>query len=339
MQDLYAVAQQLVAAGKGILAADESIATMSTRLEAVGVTASAVNRRDYRHLLISTPGLADWVSGVILSDETFGQDLPDGTPFPVACAAAGLMPGVKVDTGTTPLPFSDGGLVTEGLDGLRGRLDSYHARGALFAKWRAVLNPTGLSRRTVSANAHALARYAALCQEVDIVPIVEPEVLMDGSHSIAMCQAVTANVINAVFDELDRMSVDPRGIVLKPNMVVAGTRHETQASPAEVAQRTVAVLRSTVPATVRGIAFLSGGQTNEQACTNLAAINDAAGSDPGYPTRLTFSFGRALVDDALRAWRGQRESVRAAQQALAGNCARAGAAASRSRIDAERVSA
>ena len=323
---LHSVASALVAPGKGILAADESIATMSKRLEAVGVTAGATARRDYRQLLLTTPDLANWISGIILSDETLGQDLADGTPFSDAATALGIMPGIKVDTGVKLLPFSDGGMVTEGLDGLRARLEDYRSRGAVFAKWRAALAPVGLHERTVHATAHALARSAALCQEADIVPIVEPEVLMDGEHPIAVCQAVTHDTLVAVFAELDRMGVDPRGIVLKPNMIVSGMAHADQAEPAEVAERTLQVLSACVPPTVPGIAFLSGGQSNARACANLAAINMRAAADEAAPWRLTFSFGRALVADALDRWRGVAENFDAAQVELADNCRRAGEA-------------
>jgi fructose-bisphosphate aldolase, class I len=331
---LEQVATALVARGKGILAADESIATMSKRLEAAGVTPSADKRRDYRQLLLITPGLGNWISGIILCDETLGQNLSDGTPFGEAATALGIMAGIKVDKGVTPLPFSDGGFVTEGLDGLRGRLDAYRERGAVFAKWRAVLNPAMLNRRTVHANAHALARYAALCQAAGIVPIVEPEVLMDGSHGIAVCQAATTSVLAAVFGELDALGVDPRGIVLKPNMIVSGTQHEDQAGPAEVARATLQVLTATVPPAVPGIAFLSGGQSNERACGNLAAINAQAATDDSAPWRLTFSFGRALVNDALRTWRGVAGNTDDAQNELARNCRRASEASSMGPVSA-----
>jgi len=334
MLGLDKVATALVAPGKGILAADESIATMSKRLEAAGVTPSADTRRDYRQLLLTTPGLESWISGIILSDETLGQDLSDGTPFAEAATALGIMAGIKVDKGVTPLPFSDGGFVTEGLDGLRARLDAYRERGAVFAKWRAVLNPAMLHRRTVHANAHALARYAALCQAAGIVPMVEPEVLMDGSHGIAVCQTATTSVLAAVFGELDTLGVDPRGIVLKPNMIVSGTQHEDQAGPAEVARATLQVLTATVPPAVPGIAFLSGGQSNERACANLAAINAQAAADESAPWRLTFSFGRALVNDALRTWHGVAGNVYDAQNELAHNCQHASEASSTGPVSA-----
>jgi fructose-bisphosphate aldolase class I len=217
---LHENAAALVAGGKGILAADESISTMSKRLEAAGVEPSETARRDYRELLLTTPGLGNSVAGIILCDETLRQDLADGTPFPVAAVGSGIQAGIKVDTGTSLLPNSDGGLITEGLDGLRGRLEQYRDLGATFAKWRAVIDPRGLNRRTVLANAHALARYATLCQDTGIVPIVEPEVLMDGNHGIAICQAVTTNALEALFSELDRQGADPAGLVLKPNIPV-----------------------------------------------------------------------------------------------------------------------
>jgi fructose-bisphosphate aldolase class I len=317
----------MVARGKGILAADESISTMSKRLEAAGVAASATTRRDYRELLLTTPGLSSWVTGIIFCDETLGQNLADGTPFPVACRTLGILPGVKVDTGTVDLPFGSGGLITQGLDGLRERLLRYREQGAVFAKWRAVVGPVGLSNRVLQANAHSLARYAALCQEAGIVPIVEPEFLMDGNHPIAVTQAVTGNTLKAVFQALDLMGVDPRGIVLKPNMVVPGNRHEEQSEPIEVARHTLAALSGRVPPTVPGIAFLSGGQSNEDACRNLRAINEQAAEPGNAPWRLTFSFGRALVSDALRIWGGDPDAVPAAQRALAENCRRASGAA------------
>ncbi|MCL2652345.1 MAG: fructose-bisphosphate aldolase class I [Propionibacteriaceae bacterium] len=325
MTNLHATAASLAADGKGILAADESIKTMSARLAKVGVEGTETNRRDYRELLLTTPGLSQWVAGIILCDETLRQLTADGTPFPQRAAALGVQAGIKVDTGTTTLPFSDGETVTQGLDGLAERLAEYRELGATFAKWRAVLQP-GASDRAFWANAHALARYAALCQDAGIVPIVEPEVLMDGGHPIEACQATTAAMLSATFSELDRAGVDPAGVVLKPNMVIAGTAASSQSTPKDVARQTVAVLRDKVPAQVPSIAFLSGGQSNERACANLAEINRQA-SQVGVPWRLTFSFGRALVDDALRTWAGQPGQVAQAQQALAANCSRASAAA------------
>jgi len=319
---LHEVATALVAPGRGILAADESIGTMSKRLDGVGVDATEDNRRAYRDLLLTTPGLDAWISGIILSTETLGQQLADGSPFAAAASARGIMPGIKVDAGVTPLPFTDA-TVTEGLDGLRGRLAGYRDAGAVFAKWRAALAPVGLSPRAIHANAHALARYAALCQEAGIVPIVEPEVLMDGDHPIDTCETVTNETLRAVFDELDAMGVDPSGIVLKPNMIVSGSDNPDQAGAEEVARRTLQVLSNTVPPTVPGIAFLSGGQSNEQACANLAAINARAATDEAAPWRLTFSFGRALVNDALQGWAGVAEHIDTAQRALADNCRRA----------------
>jgi fructose-bisphosphate aldolase class I len=327
MSDLFEVAAAMVARGKGILAADESIATMSKRLQAAGVAADSRTRRDYRELLLTAPGLSTSVSGIIFCDETLGQELSDGTPFPLAAHRLGILPGIKVDTGTVEMPFATGGLITQGLDGLRERLAGYREQGAVFAKWRAVVGPIGVSNRVLQANAHALARYAALCQEAGIVPIVEPEFLMDGDHGIALTQAVTANTLKAVFQALDLMGVDPRGLVLKPNMVVPGNRHQEQGEPIEIARRTLAVLSARVPPTVPGIAFLSGGQSNEEACRNLRAINEQAAEPGNAPWRLTFSFGRALVNDALRIWAGQPGSVAAAQQALVDNCRRASGAA------------
>lgn len=337
MSRLHDTATALVAPGKGILAADESVTTMSSRLENAGIPASAEARRDYRELLLTAAGLSTWISGMILCDETLRQSTSDGTPFPAAARRLGITAGIKVDTGVTPLSLADGATITEGLDGLRGRLAEYRELGASFAKWRAVLAPVGLSRNAVRANAHALARYAALCQEAGIVPVVEPEVLMDGEHGTAICQAVTGNAIDAVFDELAKMGVDPRGLILKPNMVMSGTKHGAQSTPEQVAVRTLRVLTASVPPTVPGIAFLSGGQSNERACANLAAVNCLARDTGGAPWRLTFSFGRALVDDALRIWHGQAGNVASAQAALADNCARAAAASTAAARDSEPV--
>ena len=333
MPALGDIAESMVAPGKGVLAADESIATMSKRLEAAGVPASATARRDYRELLLTTPGLSEWVSGIIFCDETLRQSLAGGSSFAEASRDRGIHVGIKVDMGVTVLPFASGALVTDGLDGLRGRLAEYRKIGATFAKWRAVLVPDQFGPRAMAANAHALARYAALCQEEGIVPIVEPEVLMEGAHDIDRCESVTAEILAAVFEQLDLMGADPAGLVLKPNMVTGGSLSGTQSGPDEVARRTLRVLRATVPAAVPGIAFLSGGQSSQLACENLAAIN-AAASDDGLgqdgvgaaPWRLTYSFGRALVSDALTEWGGDPGQVPAAQAVLAANCARASAA-------------
>lgn len=318
MSDLRATATTLTARGRGILAADESIRTMSARLEAGGVAGTEENRRDYREMLIGTPGLADVVSGVILSDETFGQRLRDGRDVPTACRELGLLPGIKVDTGTTPLPGGGGALVTEGLDGLGARLADYAERGAAFAKWRAVIDVTTTSPYARQENAAALARYAALCQQHGIVPIVEPEVLADGDHDLVTCAKATSVTLHAVFDALVAAGVDLGGIVLKPNFVTPGLRGMPVAS-GTVGAVTFDVLRRVVPSEVPGIAFLSGGHSNERACAFLSAINAIGRA----PWALTFSFGRALVSDALQAWRGDDANVPLAQQVLLANCERA----------------
>ena len=321
MNGLHELATRMVSPGRGILAADESITTMSTRLENVGVPASADTRRAYRELLLTTPDLATWVSGIILSDETFGQCLTDGRQFPTAAVDLGILTGIKVDTGARPLALVPGGTVTEGLDGLRERLAGYGRLGAAFAKWRGVLSVGGPggSDAAVRANAHALARYAALCQEADIVPIVEPEVLMTGDHGIEACADQTTRTLTAVFDELVAAHVDLRGIVLKPNMVVPGTQCARRSSPEEVARATLGVLDACVPPEVPGIAFLSGGQDNATATASLSALN-ASGT---RPWRLTFSFGRALVNETLECWRGRAEHAGMAQLALRNSCRRA----------------
>lgn len=314
MSTLADVARTLVSNRRGILAADESIGTMSKRLESVGVEATEENRRSYRELLLTTPGLSDSISGAILSDETFRQRLSDGTAFPDTLVGRGVLAGIKVDTGATPLAGAPDEKITEGLDGLRGRLEEYVSLGASFTKWRAVLTiGDGLpSGRAVHANAHALARYAGLCQEAGLVPIVEPEVVMEGDHSIEHCRQVTTTVLRSVFDELDLMDVALDGIVLKPNMVVAGDRCPHQPKAFEVAWATVETMRETVPSAVPGIAFLSGGQGPEEATANLAAMQHLA----PLPWELTYSFGRALVGPALQEWRGSYDRWGAAQKAL-----------------------
>jgi len=326
-QGLHEIARTMVSRPRGILAADESIGTMSKRLEKAGVEATAENRRAYRAMLMTTPDLQSGISGVILSDETFNQRLDDGKPFPDALVELGVLPGIKVDTGAKKLAGSPGETVTEGLDGLRERLTDYAARGARFAKWRAVITiADGLpTRRALRANAHALARYAALCQEAGVVPIVEPEVLMDGAHSMARCAAVTTAMLEHLVAELDEAGVDLAGTVLKPNMVVPGTESGEKASPDEVAEQTVAVLKATMPDSLAGVAFLSGGQAPAVATANLAALQQFE-----TPWPLTFSFGRALVDPALAAWSVDPATrVAEGQQALAERVASNAAAVGR----------
>jgi fructose-bisphosphate aldolase class I len=320
----------MTAPGKGILAADESIATMSARLREAGVVPTADSRRAYRELLATTPNLAEGVSGIIFCEETLGQVFSDGRPFPRAVRELGMLPGIKVDTGAKPCPGLPGETVTEGLDGLGARLARYAQMGAVFAKWRAVFAITDAppiatpSWGAMTCNANALARYAAACQEAGLVPIVEPEVLMTGDHSIGRCAEVTASVHAAVRQQLGLLHVDLAGIVLKPNMVIEGEDHRIQADAEQVAEATVSVLRAW-PAELAGVAFLSGGQSPARATANLTALQAHL-----TPWPLTFSFGRALVSPALAAWRGEEFNARAAQQALSTHVA-ANAAAVRLR--------
>jgi fructose-bisphosphate aldolase, class I len=311
---LEETAQAMVAEGRGILAADESNATMTKRLEAVGVESTPESRRFFRGLLFTAEGAADYISGVIMYDETIRQTAADGTPFPVFLTREGILPGIKVDTGAKPLAGFPEETVTEGLDGLRDRLRDYRELGARFAKWRAVVRiGSGLpTRGCVEANAHALARYAALCQEAGIVPIVEPEVLMDGEHTIDRSEEVTTAVLRTVFDRLAEQQVLLEGIVLKPNMLLSGYDCPEQAGVEEVAERTLACFRRVVPAAVPGIAFLSGGQSDERAAAHLSAMNAIGGT----PWELTFSYGRALVGAPLRAWSGEESKVDEAQAAF-----------------------
>ncbi len=313
------IAARMVARGKGILAADESSGTIKKRFDTIGLESTADNRRDYREMMFQArEAMANYISGVILYDETIRQTARDGTTLVSLIQASGAIPGIKVDAGARDLAFHPGEKITEGLDGLRERLAEYHRLGARFAKWRAVIDiadgiPTW---GCIKANAHALARYAALCQEQKIVPIVEPEVLMDGpvaAHGVDRCYEVTKWTLQAVFQELAEARVTLEGLVLKPNMVIAGKNAKTQASAGEVAEKTVRVLKETVPAAVPGIAFLSGGQSDEQATENLSLMN-AMGP---LPWALTFSYGRALQAAALKAWGGKAENVRAAQAAFA----------------------
>jgi fructose-bisphosphate aldolase class I len=305
----------MVASGKGILAADESTGTIKKRFETIGVESTADSRRDYRELLFrSSEAMKNHISGVILFDETIRQNAKDGTPLTKLIAATGAIPGIKVDKGTKPLPFSPGEVITEGLDGLRERLIEYRGLGAKFAKWRAVIDigagiPTA---NCIKANMHALARYAALCQEESIVPIVEPEVLMDGDHDTGRCYEVTEWVLKALYTELDEAHVKLEGTVLKPNMIVPGKKCAKRATVEEVAEKTVRVLKACVPAAVPGIAFLSGGQSDEDATAHLDAMNRIK----GLPWRLTFSYGRALQAAPQKAWSGKSENVAAAQRAF-----------------------
>jgi fructose-bisphosphate aldolase class I len=303
----------MVTPGKGLLAADESAGTIKKRFEVIGVECTEDNRRDYRELLFRSKGMAN-ISGVILFDETIRQKAKDGTPLVKIIEQAGALPGIKVDRGTHPLPFCPGEVVTEGLDGLRERLIEYRGLGAKFGKWRAVINiGAGIpTYACVNANAHALARYAALCQDQDIVPIVEPEVLMDGDHDVDRCAEVTEFVLKTVYEQLYYARVKLEGAVLKPNMVVAGKKCARQTSVAQVAEKTIRVLKECVPAAVPGIAFLSGGQSDLDATARLDAINKIG----GLPWKLSFSFSRALQAAPQKAWSGKAENVPAAQQAF-----------------------
>ncbi|HKG82898.1 MAG TPA: class I fructose-bisphosphate aldolase [Beijerinckiaceae bacterium] len=315
LDQLNKTAEAMTKPGKGILAADESSSTIKKRFDAIGVESTADNRRDYRELLFrSTDAMRNYISGVILFDETIRQSAKDGTPLVRIIADTGAIPGIKVDAGAKPLPFSPGETVTEGLDGLRERLKDYHGLGARFAKWRAVIDigERKPSYAAILANAHALARYAALCQEADIVPIVEPEVLMDGGHDIQTCAQVTEWVLKEVYQQLYYQNVVLEGTVLKPNMIVPGNKSEKRASVDEVAERTIQVLKRCVPSAVPGIAFLSGGQSDEEATAHLNAMNRIG----GLPWKLTFSYGRALQAAPQKAWSGKNENVAAAQRAF-----------------------
>jgi fructose-bisphosphate aldolase class I len=313
--ELQATIIDMVQRGKGILAADESVPTITKRLQALGIECNEESRRAYRQLLLSTPGIGEYIAGVILFEETLGQKSDDGTPLPELARRHGIVPGIKVDKGLTALTNAPGDKVTQGLDGLSERLAGYKAQGGRFAKWRVVYpigaaNPTPLGIHT---NAEVLARYAAICQEAGIVPIVEPEVLIDGDHSIEQCEAVTEAVQSEVFHALKRHHVQLEYIILKPSMVVPGKDHPTKASPEEVAERTVRVLRRAVPAAVPSINFLSGGQTPQEATANLNAMN--AGY-PNLPWLLSFSYARALQEPPMATWQGKAENIAAAQSAF-----------------------
>jgi fructose-bisphosphate aldolase class I len=311
---MHDTARSLVARHKGILAADESDGTIKKRFDAVGVASTEENRRTYREALFTTPGVEEYISGVILFDETIRQSSHDDVPFPTLLASRGIIPGIKVDRGARPLALSDGETVTEGLDGLRERLEEYRSLGARFGKWRATysVGPSRPSEYCVRVNAQVLARYAALCQEAGLVPIVEPEVLMDGDHSLEQSALATGRVLHALYDELDLQRVDLRATLLKPNMVLSGYSTSRRAGVAEVSEATLDVLYRHVPAAVPGIVFLSGGQSDEDATVHLNAMNSVG----PHPWQLSFSYGRALQSAALRAWGGRQENLPAAQRAF-----------------------
>ncbi len=312
-QELESIAQRIVAGGKGILAADESTGTIKKRFDSIGIESTEDTRRAYRELLFTTEGAEEFIGGVILFDETIRQRASDGTPFPELLESKGIVPGIKVDTGAKPLALAEGETVTEGLDGLRERLTEYRALGARFAKWRAVITigKDLPSEYCLWTNAHALARYAALCQESGLVPIVEPEVLMDGDHSIERSFHVTSHTLHAVFTELRDQRIHPEGILLKPNMVLPGYESSEEVSDEEIARQTIQCFRRHVPAAVPGIVFLSGGQSEEEATRRLNGINDVG----PHPWKVSFSYGRALQASALKAWGGHEENVEAAQRA------------------------
>jgi fructose-bisphosphate aldolase class I len=315
LAELNKVAEAMVKPGRGILAADESTGTIGKRFEAIGVPSTADTRRDYREMLFrTTEAMSKYISGVILYDETIRQNAKDGTPLVKLIEKAGTMPGIKVDKGTKPLPNCPGEVITEGLDGLRERLVEYRGLGAKFAKWRAVIDIGSdiPSYECISANAHALARYAALCQDEGIVPIVEPEVLMDGDHDIDRCYKITEWTLKTVFEQLYYARVALEGMVLKPNMVIAGKKSSRQAGVEEVAEKTVRLLKSCVPAAVPGIAFLSGGQSDEDATAHLDAMKRLG----PLPWPLSFSYGRALQHSPQSTWSGKPENVAAAQRAF-----------------------
>ena len=312
--ELARIARAMVVTNKGILAADESSGTIKKRFDGIKLESTEENRRTYREMLFTAPGVAETISGVILYDETLRQKTKDGVPFSDYLTKLGVIPGIKVDTGAKPLAGFPNETITEGLDGLRERLQEYHKLGARFAKWRAVIDigegfPTQFA---IDANAHALARYAALCQENGIVPIVEPEVLMDGGHSIERCEEVTSATLLSVFDQLNAHRIYVEGMILKPNMVISGKKASNRASPELVAEATVRVLKRYVPSAVPGIAFLSGGQSSADATLHLSLMNKEK-----LPWNLTFSYGRALQDTALKAWGGQSASFGAGQKEFA----------------------
>jgi len=315
MDELMGTIQSIIKPGKGILAADESVPTITKRFQALNIESTEETRRAYRTLLFTTKGAEEFLSGVILFEETLAQNADDGTPLAEVLARRGIIPGIKVDKGTTPLPGANGDLITQGLDGLAERLKAYKAKGTRFTKWREVYaitdsNPTPLG---ISANAEVLARYASVCQEQGFVPIVEPEVLIDGNHTIERCYEVSEAVLHAVFDALYRHRVLLEVMVLKPSMVLPGKENAKKASPEQVAEATLRVLKRTVPAAVPTINFLSGGQKPEEATANLNAMNAMS---PHGPWVLSFSYARALQDPAMKAWAGKKDNVASAQQAF-----------------------
>ncbi len=313
---LETIAQAMVADGKGILAADESTGTIKKRFDSIGVASTDDNRRDYREMLFRTDdAMRQHISGVILFDETLRQKAADGTPLVQVIADTGALPGIKVDAGAKPMAGHNGEMVTEGLDGLRDRLNEYHSLGAKFAKWRAVINiADGLpSAGCLTANTHALARYAALCQEAEIVPIVEPEVIMDGAHTVERCYEVTSAVLKVLYEQLAQQGVHLEGTVLKPNMVLSGTQNSAQAGIERVVEMTLDCFHKCVPLAVPGIVFLSGGQSDQDATAHLDAMNKIG----ALPWKLSFSYGRALQAAPLKAWGGKAQNTAAAQAAFA----------------------
>jgi fructose-bisphosphate aldolase class I len=313
--ELNAIARAMVAKNRGILAADESSSTIKKRFDTIKLESTEENRRAYREMLFTAPGAKDYISGVIMYDETLRQKTKDGVPFPTYLAKAGMIPGIKVDLGAKALPGFPGETITEGLDGLRERFAEYHKMGARFAKWRAVINiDSGIpTRYAIDANSECLARYAALAQEAGIVPIVEPEVLMDGAHPLERCEEVTNIVLDSVFSHLFAARIVLEGMILKPNMVIPGKKCADQATPERIAEATIRTLKRQVPSAVPGVAFLSGGQSPTDATLHLNLMH-AAGP---LPWALTFSYGRALQEDALNAWAGKESGFAGGQKALA----------------------
>ncbi len=311
--ELIATAQALVAPGKGILAADESTSTIKKRFDTIKLESTEANRRAYRELLFTTQGAAEYISGVIFYDETLRQQTKDSKPFPQVLADQGIIPGIKADTGLEPLANFPDEQITKGLDDLRARLADYYKLGARFTKWRAVITigPNLPTLAAIDANASAMARYAALCHEAGLVPIIEPEVLMDGDHSIARCEEVTSLTLKRMFDALYEQKVLLEGTLLKPNMILPGKKSQQQATPQQVAEATIRCFRRVVPAAIPGIVFLSGGQSPEEATANLSAMN-AMGA---HPWELSFSYGRALQEPVLKVWQGQAANLEAAQKA------------------------